>query len=118
MTSARDIIMAAACSAATHKSSYSGRWPKDAQRFIEGVRIGKTEQGSFVLQLLAPVAQELYVQETSLDVLPEEDPYEHRVVPTLQSGLEALNRAAQQSEIDHKVSHFITAVPQGLTSNL
>ncbi len=114
---ARDMLAAAACSAATHKSSYPGRRPQDADRFMEGVRFGKTEQGSFVLQLLAPVAPELYIQ-GRLDELPEEEPYERRVVPTLQSGLEALNLAAQRSEIDRDAAHFLEAAPQGLTSNL
>ena len=114
----RDLVVAAACSAATHKISYSGRRPQDAERFIESVRFGMTEQGSFVLQILAPVTPELHMQETLLDALSEEEPYERRVVPTLQSGLEALKRAAQHSEIDNDISHFITAAPQGLTSNL
>lgn len=115
---ARDLLMAAACSAATHKSSYPGRRPQDADQFMDGVRFGKTEQGSFVLQLLAPVVPEFRAQGTLLDDFPDKEPYEHRVVPTLQSGLEALNLAAQNSVIDNEVSHFITAVPQGLTSNL
>ena len=114
---ARDMLFAAACSAATHKSSYTGRRPQDADRFMKGVRFGRTEQGSFVLQLLAPVAPELYTQ-GRLDGLPEEEPYERRVVPTLQSGLEALNLAAQRSEIDRDAAHFLEAAPQGLTSNL
>ena len=115
---ARDLMFAAACSAATHKISYLGRRPQDAERFMESVRFARTEQGSFVLQLLAPVTPKLHVQESLLEGLSDEEPYERRVVPTLQSGLEALNSAAQRSEIDQDVSPFVKAVPQGLTSNL
>lgn len=118
VANARDMLMAAACSAATHKVSYLSKRPRDAEKFMEGVRFGKTEQGSFVLQLLAPVTPELRTNEGTLDGLPEEEPYEHRVVPTLQSGLDALNKAAQSTAIDHDLTHFTEAAPHGLTSNL
>ena len=116
--SARDMLSAAACFAATRKSSYPGRRPQDADLFMEGVRFGKTEHGSFVLQLLAPVAPEFYTQEKLLEDPYEEEPYERRVVPTLQSGLEALKDAAKSSEMDPDVSHFSDAVHKGVTSNL
>lgn len=118
MSYARDLLVAAACSAATHKSSYPGRRPQDAENFLDSIRFGKTEQGSFVLQFLAPVAPALHTQGMLLDEPSDEQPYERRVVPTLQSGLEAMNLAAQRSEMDQDVSHFFTAIPQGLTSNL
>ena len=115
---AKDMLLAAACSAATHKVSYPGRRPLDADRFMEEIRFGKTEHGSFVLQLLAPVAPELCMQRTLLDGLPEEEPYQRRVIPTLQSGLETLNIAAQQSVMDRDTSHFFKAASRGVTSNL
>jgi hypothetical protein len=116
--SARDMLSAAACFAATRKSSYPGRRPQDADRFMESVRFGKTEHGSFILQLLAPVTPELYTQEALLKDPYEEEPYERRVVPTLQSGLDALKDAAKNSEMDPDASHFLNAVSKGVTSNL
>lgn len=113
----RDLVLAAACSAATHKISYPGRKPQDAERFMESVRFGQTEQGSFVLQLLAPVAPELHMQGTLVE-LPEDVPYEKTVIPTLQSGLESLNAAAQLASNDSSLEHFQQAAKQGLTTNL
>ena len=63
----RDLLLAAACSAATHKISYPGRKPQDAERFMDSVRFGQTVQGSFVLQILSPVAPELRKQGSLLD---------------------------------------------------
>lgn len=113
----RDLVLAAACSAATHKISYPGRKPQDAERFMESVRFGQTEQGSFVLQLLAPVAPELHIQGTLVE-LPEDVPYEKTVIPTLQSGLESLNAAAQLASNDSRLEHFQQAAARGLTTNL
>lgn len=113
----RDLLLAAACSAATHKISYPGRKPQDAERFMDSVRFGQTVQGSFVLQILSPVAPELRKQGSLLDQT-EELPYEKRVIPTLESGLKALNSAVQQASNDINLDHFQQAAPQGLTTNL
>lgn len=113
----RDLLLAAACSAATHKISYPGRKPQDAERFMDSVRFGQTVQGSFVLQILSPVAPELRKQGSLLDQT-EELPYERRVIPTLESGLKALNSAVQQASNDINLDHFQQAAPQGLTTNL
>ena len=112
----RDLLLAAACSAATHKISYPGRKPQDAERFMDSVRFAQTAHGSFILQLLAPVAPDLNVQDALVDI-PEALPYEKRVVPTLQSGLEALNIAAQMASYDSRLEHFQQAA-SGLTTNL
>ena len=113
----RDMILAAACSAATHKPHYPSRKPQDAERFMNNVRFGKTEQGSFVLTLLSPVMPELSTQGTLVDI-PEEPPYEKMVIPTLDSGLKALNQAAIQASVDREVRHFVEAAAQGVTTNL
>lgn len=113
----RDMLLAAACSAATHKPSYPGRKPLDAENFMQKVRFGKTEQGSFVLQVLSPVVPDLNTQGTLIE-MPEEEPYERTVVPMLQSGLETLNRAAQSAAGDFQLQHFVNGVQSGLTTNL
>lgn len=113
----RDMILAAACSAATHKQHYPSRKPQNAERFMNNVRFGKTEQGSFVLTLLSPVTPDLSTQGTLLHI-PEEPPYEKTVIPTLNSGLNALNQAAIQASEDREMIHFVEATEQGVTTNL
>lgn len=77
----RELLLAAACAAATYKQHYTGRKPDKAIRFINNVRFGQTEQGSFILQLLSPVT--IKNERDSL--------YIKRVVPTLQYTLESIN---------------------------
>ncbi len=117
----KEMLFAAACSAATQKIHYAGRKPQDAERFMEAVRFGKTEQGSFILTLLSPVSPELDVQHASSEK-PEDEhdmqSYERRVIPTLESGLVALNHAAQKSMIDKELQHFVDAASHGLSTNL
>lgn len=117
VTHTRDMLWAVACSASTHKLHYPSRKPQDAERFMNSVRFGKTEQGSFVLTLLAPVTPDLSIQDTLLDI-PEEPPYERMVIPTLDSGLKALNQAAMRTSEDNELKHFTDAAAQGVTTNL
>ena len=103
MRYACDLLVASACSAVTYKSSYSGLLPQEAERFMKNILFGGLE--NFVLRLLVPAENEF-------------ESYEQSVIPTFESGLQALQLAAQQSVLDHKLSRFITAIPQGVTSNL
>ena len=112
---AHDLMLAAACSAANHRCVYQGRHPLDADCFMQGVRLGQTDYGSFSVKVLAPVAPEL---KTLPDGEIKEESYERLVVPTLESGLEALNRAARRSGLDHDIAHFLDAVQDGVSSNL
>ena len=79
--SLRELLLAAACAAVTYKQHYTGRKPDKALHFINNVRFGQTEQGSFVLQLLSPVT--IKNERDSL--------YIKRVVPTLQYMLEHID---------------------------
>lgn len=114
---AHEMLLAAACSAASHKLSYPGKKPQDAEQFMRGVRMGQTAHGSFVLQILAPVTKE-FTQQGSLLEMPPELEYENRVVPTLESGLSAMNNVAKKLNEDNEINHFINAAKHGLTTNL
>lgn len=117
MSQSREMLMAAACSAASGKLYYHGPKPHNAEEFMRTVRFGQTERGSFVLQLLAPVRPMLKEQGTLLD-MPEKESYDRRVVPTLMSGLDALNTAARSIILDGEISHFTSQTKNGLTTNL
>lgn len=52
LAKSRDLLLAAACSAATHRISCPGRKPKSAERFMETLRLGQTAAGSFLLEIL------------------------------------------------------------------
>ncbi len=117
LAKSRDLLLAAACSSATRRISCPGRKPKSAERFMETLRLGQTAAGSFLLEILAPVSPDLKAR-AALPDLPEVMPYEKTVVPVLQSGLEALNTAAQNASLDGTLDHFLKAAPLGLSTDL
>ena len=114
VANARDMLRAAAYSAVSHKSCYLWKKPQKAEDYLKTVRFGQTERGSFTLQLLSPVVPAL----ERLSGLPYSESYEHSVVPTLQSGLEAMNEAAHVASIEDRLEPFKDAAKRGLTTNL
>ncbi len=118
---AKEMVLAAACSAATPKGLYQGRKPNSAEQFLESVRFGQTEYGSFIITLLAPVSPTLQgVRQMSLfgeEVTPDV-PYEKTVIPMLESGLNAMNHAAKESSESGSVEVFLSNIRQGVSANL
>ena len=94
VAAARDMLLAAACSASSHKLRYASRKPQEALDYMETVKLGQTEYGSFVITLLSPVSP-VFKQQNCLIEMEEDLPYEKKVVPTLNSGLLTLDKAAQ-----------------------
>jgi len=117
----KEMVLAAACHAATGKNCYPSRKPQEAERFLKDVRFGKTEQGSFTLTLLSPVFPQLNGQGVLFQ--PDENVlealcFENRVIPVLNSGVRSVREAAALASSDLKTEHFTNATKHGLTTNL
>lgn len=120
LSASRDVLLSAACSAYSAKLNYPSRKPTIAENYLRTVRMA-AERGSFVLTLLAPVPPILMPSQqlTLMHDIQEEIPYAHRVTPMLDSGLRALEVAAQQaSEGGDELDPFLTHAEKGLTANL
>lgn len=111
--SARDMMMAAACAVVERKPYYHARRFREAADYVDGLRMGQTEQGSFVMTILSRVPPDLTLFEdgTGLQV---EQPFERRVTTLLARALEAVTGAAAQGTIDA----FQDVVPHGVSANL
>lgn len=90
---ARDLLMAAACAAATRTCSPAKR-SQDAERFMQSVRLAKMEGYSFAVRLLAPVTP---VRKSTDSTAEPYALYERSVVPILQESLETLCLAEQKA---------------------
>lgn len=92
MESAKETLYASAIAAAYPfpKPYYPSRAPKQVTEFMESVRLGQTERGSYVVTLEAPVPPSL--GDGSAIEMPV--PYARRVTQTLASALTALRAAA------------------------
>ena len=116
---ARDLMLAAACAAIDKRSYFATRKPAQATDYLDQVRIGQTERGSFVLTILSPVTPLLKPAGTG-NPFPAEpsEPYERSVTRTLALSLAAVRAAADIAAAQGNPKPFIDAVGQGVSANL
>lgn len=112
---ARDVLLAAACSAHQARSVFHTRKPTPAIEYLRRARLGQTEHGSFVVALHAPVPPELQM---TLSPIERADPYERKVTTTLMSGVEAARGAAHAAAASGDLKPFEDAVRNGVSANL
>ena len=142
----RNMLLAAACSASHPQPAFSVRRRARARRYVKDVRLGQTERGSFVINLLSPVHQSLDIEELVKDetfpptppvhqpfdiaelvegeiFLPppdgaDDDPFPRRATRKLASGLKALREAADFSNGGSNFTAFEEMVEDGVSANL
>ena len=108
LESARKIVEAAALSAIEPRAYYQGPRFYQAREYLEKVRIGQTEQGSYIFNIISPLNSKENISNYPL----QSEPYERRVVKTLFRALSSL-RATSEREED-----LTNAVEQGISGNL
>jgi len=114
--SVRDLVAAAACAAVAPKPYYQARRPSQVVEYMQKVRLGQTQQGSYVVNVLSRVPPEVAVGQMQLPfATPPEDPYERKVTMTLASGL-----AVARGTIDSysSIADVQQIVAHGVSSNL
>ncbi len=116
---ARNMMLAAACSAVEPRPQYPTRKPTRAVEYLRNVRLGQTEQGSYIVTLISPVPPQLAPHEAGRLFADLEEPFERKVVRTLQSGLQTTKRAAASvaTQADG-IEVFWRGVEQGISANL
>jgi hypothetical protein len=112
---ARNLFLAAACSALDRRSVHPTRKPDRAVRVLDSARFGQTEVGSFVMTIEAPVAPAL--QQSFL--LPDWDPpLERRTSQLLAEALHATSEAIQESAATGDIAAFRSRAERGVSANL
>lgn len=119
ITQARDLLLSAACSAHDARAMYRAGKNKEASAFMDGVRLGQTERGSYVVTLLTPVplALEDSPQQAFWPAMAEE-PYERRVTRVLANALTEARQAVESAVRGEGLSAFRRAIPRGVSANL
>jgi hypothetical protein len=117
---ARDMMWAAACAAVQPRAFFGPRAPAAAMNYLDGVRLGQTEPGSYVVTVIsdvAPPAQQALVADEAayMDV-----PFERQVTTRLVEALSATHAAATQvlTEQASVSESFEDVVDQGVSANL
>lgn len=108
---ARDVILAAACSAVEKKPFYHGRRVQKVEDYMAKVYLGQTERGSFVLNAGSPIS-------APVDQLVDEEPFERLVTTTLLQSISAAKEAATAATLSLAGSPFYDAHTSGVSANL
>lgn len=115
---ARDLVLAAACSATEPRATYRAGKMKEASGYMDRVRLGQTEQGSYVVTMLAPIPPALQPQAELWPALTAE-PFERLVTRRLSFGLATARQIAKEAVRGRVgIEAFRDAVPSGVSANL
>lgn len=114
---ARDLILSAACSLHDPRPVYRAGANNQAMNFVNNIRMGQTEQGSFVVTLLTPVVSPPMQPLLSQNWADTNDPMERKMTKRLVSALGATRQAAEMV-IGGDSDAFIQAVDSGASANL
>jgi hypothetical protein len=115
---ARESMLAAACSAVDPRPYYPTRKPTQAVEYLQRVRLGQTERGSYVVTLVAPVPPDLAPDKNGQAPLDIEDPFERRANIVLARAFAAIRDAAPEALASGEFAVFERAVSQGVSANL
>jgi hypothetical protein len=113
---AREMLLAAASSTVQRRPYFPRRRPSEAVEYIQRVRLGQTEPGSYVVRLLSPVAPGFSTAgqgDMALD-----QPFERRAIRTLLHSLEAAKDAAEAAVQTGSFDRFTAVVEEGVNANL
>lgn len=115
--SARDLVLAAACSLDNPRAFYRPGANREANDYLQGVRLGQTDHGSFVVTLLSPVVAPPIQLSLDLDSDMQSDPIERRATRRLVEALAAARRATDDTNGGNRKA-FSATVRQGVSANL
>ena len=117
MHGARDMLLSAACSLWNPQPLYRAGANKEASEYLKRVRMGQTEQGSFVITLLSPVVPPRMQLGMGSELVQDDDPIERRITRRLVGALTAV-REATEIAIAGGADAFFKAIERGVSANL
>jgi hypothetical protein len=110
---AYDMLYAAACSAVNPKSVYASKKFERAAEYMNSVRLGQTEKGSFIVTAHSPIQE---VQATVTNDALEQFP--RKVITTFAKAMDALQRVSTTALESGDVEIFEEVVSEGVSANL
>ena len=114
---ARDMVVAAVCSLDNPRPLYRPGANREANEYLQRVRLGQIDQGSFVITLLGPVVSPPVQMSLVPDTDPRSDPIERRVTRRLAEALAAARKATDDTNGGNPVA-FLASVNYGVSANL
>ena len=112
----RDLLLAAACSLNNPRMVYRARANREAADLLKGVRLGQTDQGSFVVTLLTPVVPPP-MRTLFSDTDDPNAPIQRRLTQRLMEAVTSAREAADRTVAGHEGA-FTDALESGVSANL
>lgn len=110
---AKDLLVSSSLSAFKKKRFYSGSWPSVVKDFLDTLRFGQTERGSYIVNVIAPIINfpEKDCPETSTSIT-------RAISNNLARSLRATSVAIEKYEKTKDLLCFEEAVSSGVNANL
>lgn len=109
----RDLMTAAVLSALSKRRHFSGTRPPEATDYLGRLRLGQTQIGSYVVNIIVPIE----TLETDQEQM-EKTTFSRMVSRNLASGLSALQDAVLTYKLNEDLSVFDTAISNGASANM
>ncbi|MEX5559715.1 hypothetical protein Q1J45_19300 [Pseudomonas rhodesiae] len=110
---ARDLMASAVMSTASKRRHFMGKRSPEVKAYIDSLRLGQTEVGSYIVNIIAPLDPRHSDQASFEDV-----PLSNIVTANLAAGLEALSLAIENFSSVGDLTVFDAAVTSGASSNM
>jgi hypothetical protein len=116
---ARDLLASAACAAFDTRPAYHLGKVQQAEGYMRRVKLGQTEQESYVITLLAPMPPVLALP-AQIPLWPslDQEPFERQVTRMLAQSLHSAHDAVVESNRGDGLKAFVSAVSKGVSANL
>ncbi|MEX1012742.1 MAG: hypothetical protein WD595_02010 [Waddliaceae bacterium] len=115
----KEMLLSAASAVNNPQKIYSSRRTDEVQNFINKLRVGQTEFGSYILTFLSPVSPKLSEQLSLFpDMEVDDDPFSRQTTKMLLKALIAAKKAAAESITSNSIEPFEKAISQGVSANL
>lgn len=121
--SARDALISAARATVESRPLFQGGAPGEVSRYLEKVKVGQTEHGSYIVNLLSPVATLTQNTQREGQAFPDteydrEVNFPRSVTRMLRKALRSTQEAAEESAHDPEYRAFVNAIHSGVSANL
>lgn len=112
VNNSRNLVLAAACAAVAPRQLYPTRKPEPAAKFLEHLRMGQTERGSYVVTIISPLSVNLGLYGV------QQEPFERVAARmTLESTAAAIS-GALESERAQTIDPLRERISMGVSANL
>lgn len=109
----RDMMSSVALSTISREKYFSGPRPPEALNYLNEIRFGLSEKGSYIVNVLAPVEVPRHHQDEF-----ETTSFSRLVTETLSKSLKALNQAINGYQRNNEVEAFNSMIQDGVSANL